>query len=90
MQVLRGLLGLPIVHRTEGDRLPGTLCKNLDSLARRLLRGSLNNVLIIIVMTVMLKDVSHRLGIRVYELGSWSRLRRQEMMSWCFRKSWLL
>ena len=66
------MLGLPIVHRTEGDRLPGTLGKDLHSLARRLLGGSLNNVLIMIVMTVMLKDVSHRLGIRVDELGSWS------------------
>ncbi len=84
------MLGLPIVHRTEGDRLPGTLGKNLDSLARRLLRGSLNNVFIMIVMAVMLKDVSHRLGVRVYELGSWSGLRCQEMLSRCFRKGRLL
>jgi hypothetical protein len=42
------------VHRTEGDRLPGTLGENLDCLARRLLGRSLNNVLIMIVMTVML------------------------------------
>ena len=78
------------MHWTVGDRLPSTLGKNLDSLARRLLRGSLIIVLIVIVMTVMLEDVSHRLRIRVGEPGRRGGLGRHGLLTWGFRESWLL